>query len=737
MAVKLQAWVSRYIVLGFVFMLVIFSGCGSGSGGSTTSTVSPATITKTFGATTISMNGSTSLTFNLANPNTSTSLTGVGFTDALPAGLVIATPNALSGTCGGITPTAIAGSGSVSLSGATLSASASCGFSVKVMATTAGTLSNTTSAVTSNEGGTGKTASASITVGSSSLLSPPTIAKTFGAATISINSSTSLTFNLANPNTGSALTGVGFTDSLPAGLVVATPNALSGNCGAGTITATAGSGSVSLSGATLSAGSSCSFSANVTGTAPGALNNTTSAVTSNEGGTGKIASASVTVSAAPGSIQHVVVIFQENRTPDNLFQDPVLISRGADIAQSGLNSLGKTIQFSPIDLGNNGANPANYDLTHTHAAFKSMYDGGKMDGANLVSCYPPANCPPNANPNPQYVYVIPADVAPYFAMAEQYTFADRMFQTNQGESFPAHQFILSGTSAPTATSNLFAADDGESPYQPDTGCDAPPGSTVPLVGPSGIEDSSMFPCFEHPTLTDLLEANGNTWRYYAASGYAGGQGFAFWIAPEAIQHICEPLVNGVCGGTDFTDNVVLNPTQVLTDIANNQLADVSWVTPTGQASDHSGPNDGSGPSWVASVVNAIGNSPYWSNTAIFITWDDWGGFYDHVPPPQVLVNCAQWGCGYIYGFRVPLIVVSPYVKAQYISHQQHDFGSILKFIETTFNLPSLGYADALADDFSDCFNFYQTPLPFSTIAAPLNADYFLNDKTPPTDPDDD
>jgi phospholipase C len=101
------------------------------------------------------------------------------------------------------------------------------------------------------------------------------------------------------------------------------------------------------------------------------------------------------------------------------------------------------------------------------------------------------------------------------------------------------------------------------------------------------------------------------------------------------------------------------------------------------------------------------------------------------------VNCSQWGCGYVYGFRVPLIVISPYVRANFISKQQHDFGSILKFIEVTFNLPSLGYADVAADDFSDCFDFNQTPLTFHTIAAPVNAEYFLNDKTPPTDPDDD
>jgi phospholipase C len=169
---------------------------------------------------------------------------------------------------------------------------------------------------------------------------------------------------------------------------------------------------------------------------------------------------------------------------------------------------------------------------------------------------------------------------------------------------------------------------------------------------------------------------------------------------------------------------------VLNDIATGHLADVSWVIPNGADSDHALGNDGSGPSWVASIVNAIGNSRYWSNTAIIITWDDWGGWYDHVPPPQILNS-------YEYGFRVPMIVVSPYAKPQHISHVTHDFGSILKFVEETFNLPSLGYADAPADDLADCFDFSQTPIQFHTIAAPLKADYFLNDKRPPTVPDDD
>jgi phospholipase C len=185
----------------------------------------------------------------------------------------------------------------------------------------------------------------------------------------------------------------------------------------------------------------------------------------------------------------------------------------------------------------------------------------------------------------------------------------------------------------------------------------------------------------------------------------------------------------ICTGSDWTNNVVLQQTQVLTDIASGNLAAVSWVIPNGQSSDHAGGNNSAGPSWVASVVNAIGNSPYWSNTAIFIAWDDWGGWYDHVAPP--IKN------SYEYGFRVPLIVVSPYAKAAYVSHVTHHFGSILKYVEETFSLSSLGYADADADDFSDCFDYNQTPLTFHTIAAPMDAQHFLEDTTPPTAPDND
>jgi len=513
--------------------------------------------------------------------------------------------------------------------------------------------------------------------------------------------------------------------------------------------ATGYSGSVHLSCASItgSAPPTCSFSTNPVAVSGGTAGSSTLTVTTTSNTPGGTYSISVTASDAnsiapsngPQSLsllltavfQHIVVIFQENRTPDNLFQDPVLIANGADIASTA-NSLGQTIPLSPIDLGTAGTNPQNYDLSHANSAFVDMYDGGKMDGASLIPCSPAANCPPNAHPNPQFMYVMPSDVQPYFALAEQYTFGDRMFQTNEGPSFPAHQFIISGTSAPTATSPLFAA---ENPIQTTAGCIAALTNTVAMIDATGSETNSPpeYPCFDHPTLTDFLDTAGITWRYYAPS--AG----SIWTGPDAIEHICQQqTINGVltCTGPDWTNNVIIPEWLVLEDISNGNLPQVSWIIPDGAASDHALANNGSGPSWVASIVNAIGNSQYWANTAIIITWDDWGGWYDHVAP-KVINDGVSWGSGYVYGFRVPLIVVSPYAKAATIDHTTHDFGSVLKFIETTFNLPSLGYADAPADDLSSCFTMTQTPLTFQSIPAPLDAAHFINDKSPPTDPDDD
>ncbi len=272
----------------------ITASAGTASAQQTESVVTPPSISKAFGAAAIPVNGTTSLTLTITNPAANTvALTGVAFTDNLPAGLVVSTPSGLSNTCTG-TATATAGSGSVGLSGGSVAVNNSCKVVVNITGTTSGVKNNTTGAVTSTNGGTGNTASASTTVAT-----PPTISKAFGAASLPLNASTSLTFTINNPNT-IGLTGLAFTDGLPAGLVVATPNNLSSSCG--TATALAGSSSVSLSGGTVAASSSCSISVNVTGTITGVKNNTTGAISATESGPGAVSNtASLTVNARSSS----------------------------------------------------------------------------------------------------------------------------------------------------------------------------------------------------------------------------------------------------------------------------------------------------------------------------------------------------------------------------------------------------------------------------------------------------
>jgi len=450
----------------------------------------------------------------------------------------------------------------------------------------------------------------------------------------------------------------------------------------------------------------------------------------------------------PG-FQHVVVIVQENRTPDNLFQglcvppygsaNPCSTSPTAsqyDI-QTGnwLNKKSSTgvTQPSTVALANK------YDLSHAHSAFTVMCDADsvtgacKMDGAGSVACS--GRCP--TKPQFRFVDNSTCILNPYLDLATQYGWANYMFQTNQGPSFPAHQFLFGGTSAPSAADDaagIFASENMSGTAKT-AGCAAEAGTTVQLIDPAG-ENSKTYPCFEHRTMADVLPST-VTWRYYAPS--AG----SIWTAPNAIQHLCQSSgPGGQCMGPDWTGNVDLSPADALKDIGACNLRSVSWVIPTGANSDHASGNDGGGPSWVASIVNAIGastacdnNGGYWQNTAIFITWDDWGGWYDHERPAIL----AQPEGDYQYGFRVPLVVVSAYTAAGYINNERHDFGSILRFIERNFGIAegALNFADARAkNDLGGFFDLNLAPRPFQTISAPKDANFFLNDKRVATDPDD-
>ena len=480
-------------------------------------------------------------------------------------------------------------------------------------------------------------------------------------------------------------------------------------------------------------------------------------------------------------IKHVIVIFQENRTPDNLFQGlctanggvPGCTTTGANgtynIVSTYVNSAGETTPLAPIGLA------ANFDLDHSHGGPKL---DGTISGWNFefehqgIAGRPAANVPTGCGANifgcvvptnnySQFMYVYNTRVRnangsegglldPYITMATTYGWANRMFQTNQGPSYPAHQFIFGATSAPTPgddAAGVFASENGTSTIY---GCGS--GESVQLIRPNG---SSKAPfgtetpgdetaqCFTRNAM-DYLFSQPNpkiTWTYYSQ-----GQ-TNLWVAPNSLSNICIPL-NGVCTGPNWTKGasngyVDTAPPDVLNDIASCNLSQVSWITPAGQYSDHP-INNGQGPSWVAAIVNAIGTNTncddatgYWKDTAIFITWDDWGGWYDHVRP--IFEKGANQN-DYQLGFRVPLLVVSAYSpKPGYISNLEFDFGSILKAIEGIFGLGNLGMADQRAtNDLHDFFNVKQSPIPYKVIPAPLAADFFLkNVKTEVAAPDTD
>jgi phospholipase C len=415
-------------------------------------------------------------------------------------------------------------------------------------------------------------------------------------------------------------------------------------------------------------------------------------------------------------IKHVVIIIQENRTLNNLFNGYVSpTGESALTTTMGMHNgtamaLQKAPLLQPIDIG------------HAHRSFVNDYHAGAQDGFAVGAG--------GTNNGNAYVYTDPMDVQPYWNLANQFVLADHMFQSNTGPSYVAHQYLIAGHSAQVTMNGMTGFVDNN-PTSAPWGCDNTTATVTALMA-NGTELTGIRPCFDYQTLPDVMDQHAVSWRYYTPNKIMN-----IWSAPETIMHLRN--------GPDWNGNVVQPETQVITDAMNGMLADVSWVVPTGVNSDHpasqafqTGPED-HGPQWVAQVVNAIGNNAQlWSQTAILITWDDWGGFYDAVPPPQL----DSMGLG----FRVPLLVVSPYAKAGHVSKIQYEFGSILKFVEQTFGLPSMhsidpNATDERANDLADCFDFTQAPRPYMPIATALTVENFLLEQTgvPPTpaDTDDD
>jgi phospholipase C len=392
-------------------------------------------------------------------------------------------------------------------------------------------------------------------------------------------------------------------------------------------------------------------------------------------------------------IQHVVVIVQENRSFDNLFAG----FPGADAPMVGVNHKGKKVPLKAIPF-------TTTDINHGYGESLQDYDGGKMDGFSLNKTVGGKLAETLA-----LSYVKRDLTAPYWSMAQQYTLADRMFPDEFGGSWTAHLDLI-GT---TMLSQTLAMADY--PTNPPWNCNAPAGTKSTTVTPQDVEKpNGPFPCFTQiHTMADTLDAAGLSWRYYAPAVKAPG-------VPLGAEWSAFGEIKNVFYGPDW-NNVVSPPTQILKDVAAGNLANVTWVIPEWQFSDHPGGKATTGPSWVASVVNAIGQSQFWNSTAIVVIWDDWGGFYDDAKPPH----------GYFdgLGIRVPCIIVSPYALAHNVSHTSYEFASINKFIEQTFGLPPLGpsklYPDVRAASIADSFNFSQSPIPFTPISAPVPPSAFL------------
>jgi phospholipase C len=379
-------------------------------------------------------------------------------------------------------------------------------------------------------------------------------------------------------------------------------------------------------------------------------------------------------------IKHIVLFVKENRSFDDYFGT----FPGADGATSGLTSTGQVVPLLPDP----DVEPS--DLCHEYTCALGAMDDGKMDKFDLLKAGKNNPAPPDLR---SYVQISQSGIPNYWAYASTYTLADHMFSSLWGPSFPNHLYTIAAQSGGVVNNPGVS---GASKAVGFWGCDAPADGTVEVLSPNLQTLSLVYPCFDFPTLGDRIDAAPPsnppvTWKYYAPpQGESGG----FWNAYEAINHIRF--------GPDWTANIVPE-TQFITDALNGNLASVNWVVTPEDTSEHPPASVCAGENDAVSKINAIMQGPQWGSTAIFVTWDDFGGFYDHVPPPQTTT--------YGLGIRVPLIVISPYARPAYISKTVDSFESLLSFAENIFGLPPLLPTDTLANNMADCFDFSQNPVP--------------------------
>jgi phospholipase C len=343
------------------------------------------------------------------------------------------------------------------------------------------------------------------------------------------------------------------------------------------------------------------------------------------------------------------------------------------------------------------------------------------------NCTPPGPGPPCPNKDPPYSYVPQDETQPYFDMAHQYVLADEMFASDfDTSSFTSHQYIIAGRNPEYSVNYPQTA----------WGCPGGPADKIFVLHKNRQipKIPTEAPCWDPMTLGDELDNAGVSWAFYGAPVRGSGkncgiddvkgdhsQGMTgIWTAYQAINHICY--------GPDWKNDIITSQTRFFADVSMGNLRAVSWIVPTYRNSDHGGSGSKTGPSWVASLVNAIGESQYWNSTAIFIFWDDSGGWYDPEPPAYVDNDGL--------GMRLPLLIVSPYAKQGFVSHVHYEHGSILKFVEDRFGLARLAPSDARANSPApDCFDFLQPPRKFVPINAPYGVSHFKDEPLDTRPPD--
>ena len=397
-------------------------------------------------------------------------------------------------------------------------------------------------------------------------------------------------------------------------------------------------------------------------------------------------------------IRHVIVVVQENRTFDNLFASSVLARGGpypgADASQTAIVN-GAEIQLKAVPLENPG------DPSHTHLSLLDEWDHGKMDGFagdRVRTLFGWIKVPPGFT----YAYVPDSQTSIYHLLAAHYALADENFAPRLVPTFPSHYTLA------TAQSRIAG-----NPNSRIWGCDAPPGTTVPVFGAGeSIVTPGVYPCFDQPTIGDLLDAAHVTWKYY--TGPANDRYNPAVNIYDAFRKIRY--------GLDWRRNVTMPSGKILGDIAGCRLPSVSFVMPNAMDSDHAGTLSAAGPGWVGSIYLALVQSRqasapcnYYKDSAMIVTWDDSGGWYDHVPPPPG-PNGTTWG------FRIPIIVMSPWARSNfdrahpnavpYVSHRRRESTAITKFIEVNWGLGNMGERDVADDDLSDMFDYTRTaPVP--------------------------